>query len=85
MENYGQNDLKPISVGQWVLTVLLTFIPIVNIIMLIVWACGGPNTNPNKANWAKAMLIWMVISIVAWILLASTLMGALIAVANLIL
>ncbi|MDR9399209.1 hypothetical protein [Salibacter sp.] len=31
--------------------------------MLFVWGFGG-NTNPNKANWAKAALIWLAIAIV---------------------
>lgn len=50
------------SVGQWMLTLFLTFIPIVNIIMLLVWAFGS-STHPEKSNWAKAMLIWFVIFI----------------------
>lgn len=48
------------SVGQWMLTLFLVFIPLVNIIMLLVWAFGS-STHPEKANWAKATLIWMLI------------------------
>ncbi len=48
------------SVGQWMLTLFIAFIPIVNIIALLVWAFGS-STHPEKANWAKAALIWMVI------------------------
>ncbi|RPH36263.1 hypothetical protein EHM92_04805 [bacterium] len=44
------------------ITILLSAIPIVNIVMLFVWAFGS-STNPSKANWAKATLIWMVIGI----------------------
>lgn len=51
-----------ISVGQWMLTLLLTFIPLVNLIMLLVWAFSA-GTHPIKANWAKAMLLWFVIFI----------------------
>lgn len=51
---------QPISLGDWMLTLLLTFIPIVNIIMLLVWAFGSA-TAPSKANWAKALLLWFVI------------------------
>lgn len=50
------------SVGQWMLTLFLTFIPIVNIIMLLVWAFSS-NTHPDKANWARALLIWFAIFI----------------------
>ncbi|MFU8832980.1 MAG: hypothetical protein ACNA7J_12620 [Wenzhouxiangella sp.] len=50
----------PASVGNWMLTLFLTFIPLVNIIMLLVWAFSA-STSPSKANWAKAALLWMVI------------------------
>lgn len=57
----------PISVGNWMLTLFLTFIPLVNLIMLLVWAFSS-STPPSKANWAKAGLLWMVIFIVLSIL-----------------
>ncbi len=56
------------SVGDWMLTLLITFIPIVNIIMLFVWGFGS-TTAPNKANWAKAMLAWFAIMIVFYIVI----------------
>ena len=59
MEN--QND-QVVKTGDWVLTLLICAIPIVGFIMLFVWAFGG-GTNPSKANWAKAALIWIAISI----------------------
>ena len=52
----------PVSLGNWMLTLFLTFIPLVNLIMLLVWAFSG-STPPSKANWAKAALLWMVIFI----------------------
>ncbi len=56
------------SVGEWMLTLLITFIPIVNIIMLLVWGFGS-TTPPNKANWAKAMLAWIAIMIVFYVVM----------------
>ncbi len=50
------------STGQWMLTLFLTAIPIVNIIMFFVWAFGS-NTAPSKKNWARATLIWGLIAI----------------------
>ena len=47
---------SPISIGNWIISLILTMIPIVNIIMLFVWAFSN-GTNPTKANWAKAALI----------------------------
>ncbi len=59
----------PVRTGEWVLTLLITAIPIVGLIMLFVWAFGS-NTNESKANWAKATLIWMAIIIGIYILIA---------------
>ncbi|PZT53015.1 hypothetical protein DN757_24535 [Paenibacillus silvae] len=49
------------------LTLFLLMIPLVNLIMLFVWAFGG--SNPSKANFAKASLMWGLIVIVFYILL----------------
>ncbi len=59
----------PVSLGNWMLTLLITFIPLLNLIMLLVWAFSG-STPPSKANWAKAALLWMVIFIVLSVLLS---------------
>ena len=59
---------EPVSLGNWMLTLFITFIPLINIIMLLVWAFSG-STPPSKANWAKAALLWMVIFIGLSILL----------------
>ncbi|WP_247902575.1 hypothetical protein [Paenibacillus pabuli] len=58
---------QPVSFGSWMLTLFLMMIPLVNIIMLFVWAFG--DSNPSKANYAKAALLWAAIGIVIWILL----------------
>ena len=56
---YHLQDLEnPISMGDWMVTILLTFIPCVNLIMLFVWAFGN-NEPKSKSNWAKAYLIWI--------------------------
>jgi cell division protein FtsW (lipid II flippase) len=51
-----------VKTGDWVLTLFICAIPLIGIIMLFVWAFSG-GTNPSKANWAKASLIWLVIGI----------------------
>lgn len=63
-----------ISVGDWFITVILLAIPLVNFIMLLVWAFGG-GTNPNKANFAKATLILYLIMLVFSVFFASTILG----------
>jgi len=57
------------TTGQWIVTMLLLCIPFLNIILLIVWATSSTE-NPSKANWAKAQLIFMGISIALGILMA---------------
>ena len=64
----GQQPMAPVvGVGDWFVSILITSIPIVNIILLFVWAFGS-RTNPSKANWAKALLIWVLIGIVIAVL-----------------
>lgn len=58
-----QERSEVISTKEWMITLLITLIPIVNLIMFFVWGFGG-NANPSKANWAKASLLWIAISIV---------------------
>lgn len=49
-----------VSVGEWLVTLLIASIPLVNIVMLLIWAFSD-NTKLSKANWAKATLIWLLI------------------------
>jgi hypothetical protein len=73
MENQT-TQYKPVTLGEWMLTLLLTAIPIVNIIMLFVWGFSK-STQPSKANWAKASLIWLAIIIVIYILIFIAILG----------
>lgn len=63
MEN---TTYQPVTTGNWMLTTLLMFIPVVNIILLFVWAFGS-NTPVSKSNWAKASLIWGLIGIALYV------------------
>lgn len=63
MQDNQFHDHNTVTLGEWMLTLFITFIPIVNIIMFVVWAFSG-STKRSKSNWAKAMLLWAVIFIV---------------------
>ncbi len=52
-----------VTMGEWFVTGLLMCIPLVNIIMVFVWAFGA-NTKPSKANFFKLYLILALIGIV---------------------
>lgn len=49
------------STGDFVGVMLLMIIPVVNIVLLIVWAFGGKKIN--RRNWARAYLIVTLIGI----------------------
>lgn len=71
-----QEQAAPVvSLKDWMITILLMAIPIVNIIMLFVWGFGG-GANPSKANYAKAALIWMAIGIVIYVVFVVLIFGA---------
>ena len=53
------------SVGDWLVTFLLMWIPLVNIILLFVWAFGG-DTRLSRKTWAQATLILLVVIPVLW-------------------
>ena len=65
---------SPISVGEWIITTIILAIPIIGFIMLFVWGFGS-KTQPSKANWAKATLIMIGISIVLSFLFIGTMLG----------
>lgn len=79
MENYEQTPCtknEPIvTIGDWIVTMILMCIPLVNIIMLFVWAFGSGESH-SKANWAKATLIFMLIGIVLMILFWGAIFGS---------
>jgi hypothetical protein len=57
-----QPSSEPLSVKDWFVTLFITYIPMVGLIMLLVWAFDS-TTNVNKKNFAKASLIWSLIGI----------------------
>ena len=74
-----ENELQrytPMSIGDWIITSLIFAIPIIGFIMLFVWGFGS-NTHPSKANWAKASLIMIGISIVIALLFFGSIFGVL--------
>lgn len=63
-----------VSVSEWLLTSLIMLIPIVNFVMMFVWAFGG-GTKKSKANFFKATLILTAISIVFGVLAFSSMIN----------
>ena len=63
---YFGESAPVMTVGNWLVTWLICCIPLINVIMLIVWASSSTE-NPNRKNWAISYLIIMAIGIVIWI------------------
>jgi len=77
---YADNQSATVSLGDWVITLLLSFIPLVGFIMLFVWAFSS-STPPSKANWAKATLVFFLVFTVLGFLFAGSIL-AMLATAN---
>ena len=69
-DNYqGDPNQEVMSVGSWLITLLILAIPCVNIVMYFIWAFG--NGNENRKNFCRAGLIFMLIAVVLSVLLSS--------------
>ncbi|MDI2587461.1 hypothetical protein OR571_10170 [Psychrobacillus sp. NEAU-3TGS] len=83
MEQYENIQQKPVgdmSVGEWLITMLIMIIPIVNIVMLFIWGFGSPD---KRRNYARASLIWMAISIVLIIIFYGAIFALIISTSSL--
>ena len=72
MEN---NQYRPMSLADWIITYILTAIPVIGIILVFVWAFSG-TTQPSKKTWAQATLIIMIVSIFLWFMLFASMMAS---------
>ena len=63
------------SVKDWVKTFLLLCIPLVNIVLLFMWAFGS-DVHPTKQNFSKAYLIILGLMIVIYLILFVVVLGA---------
>jgi len=79
MSDITTTNNQTVTLGDWILTMILSGIPIVGIIMLFVWAFGG-GAKASKQNYARAVLILAVIGTVVGII-CSVLFGAIFAAA----
>lgn len=72
---YQNNDnySETVSIGEWLIAIIVLMIPFVNIIMFIYWAIAAK--NPSKKNFFRAWLALIGIVIVAiflFVLIAGT-------------
>lgn len=60
-------ESAPVSLGDWILTLIILAIPIVGLVMLFVWGFSS-GTHPSKQNYCRAVLIFALIAFVLAIL-----------------
>jgi hypothetical protein len=67
-------ETRPLTVGDWMVTLLILALPLVNIIMLLVWAFSSGG-NLNRRNYCRASLLWFLImlalSLVVFVVMAA--------------
>jgi heme/copper-type cytochrome/quinol oxidase subunit 2 len=51
---------KDMTVGRWIGTILLSCIPVVNLIFVIYWLFGGGNA-PSRTSYVRASLLLSII------------------------
>lgn len=73
-QEIAAHDQQPISVGEWVLYLFLLSIPLINIVILGIWAFGS-EPNQTKKNFARAGLIWIAIGFIFYLLLMFLIFG----------
>lgn len=69
-----ENLEEPMTMGEWLITMLIMMIPCANIIMMFVWAFSSTEKK-SKSNYFKANLIFMGIMLVFMIIMV-VVMGA---------
>jgi hypothetical protein len=77
MENvrvYEAGEDHPVSVGDWLITLILASIPLLGFILVLVWAFGG-GVPRSKANWAKAAVILQLIGVFLMLLFWTSVFG----------
>jgi hypothetical protein len=61
--NIESRSYTPMTVGNWLLTMVIMAIPLVGLIMQLVWAFSN-DTHPSKKTFCQASLIMLLIFIV---------------------
>ncbi len=73
---FAPEGCKPVAFSDWLVTLVITLVPVLNLVMLILWATEQ-NTNPSKANWAKASLVVIALQVIFTLFLIGAFIGSL--------
>lgn len=61
------------GVGQYLGTFILMSIPVLNLILILAWSFSK-SVNPNKRNYARAILVLCIIAVALGVLLKDRLL-----------
>ena len=61
MTTYEDKTLQPMTIQDWIITWIIMIIPVVNIVMIFVWAFGA-GTNKSKKTYFQAYLILIAVA-----------------------
>ncbi|WP_414661606.1 hypothetical protein [Horticoccus sp. 23ND18S-11] len=64
---------KPLTTGEWFVTLLVLGLPLIGLVMYFVWGFGAGNVG--RRNFCRAVLLWLAIAFTLGVL---TLIGFLI-------
>ena len=53
-------DDYPMTIGDWMITMPVLAIPVVNIIMYLVWGFGSSG-NTSRKTYCQATMLWVLI------------------------
>jgi hypothetical protein len=59
----GEQLEKPMSLGDWVITLIIMAIPCVGLVMMFVWGFGKSG-NTSRKNYCRATLIFAAVGII---------------------
>lgn len=73
--NYPPTPTEHMTVKDWIITMIIMSIPLVNLVMVFVWAFSK-TTNPSKSNYFKATLIFIAVILVFYFVIGASLIAA---------
>ena len=71
-----------VSFGKWMIVLLILAIPVVNVVMLLVWALGS-RTNPSLSNFSRAFLIYFILATALVFAVSTTVINIILKMVNL--
>lgn len=75
------DNARPLTTGEWLLTILICAIPMVGIVMMFVWAFGDGNIGRRNFFRAQLIILAIMLCLGLLVLVGMLLFGGLLAAA----